>query len=271
MKQLTLNFSKPSSGAQERPMMINPSIKSSYLDSRFENDIKCLVNRVNRMESLMERLLETNLSNNELMGEICKDLKEIVNKQTEKQLHKNIKEENAETSEDKNEDAEMIFSDEILIPRSKPSEMLKRKLDSASKLQQSIKKMCVVESIPSSKPELITEADSLRSTINRIQEKIESEINITTEERNVDEQHDDSQMEEMYLMPEEDDIILQPQKPNYTEKIYPLPLKHISELKEFDRDLKNDAQLRAHMVIYFFSHFRKSRFIYLKFCIYTYR
>lgn len=250
MKQITLYFSKPS-GAQERPMMIKPSIKSSYLDSRFENDIKCLVNCVNRMESLMERLLEVNLSNNELMGEICKDLKEIVNKQSEKQLHKNVKEE-TEISEDKNEDAEMIFSDEFLIPRSKPpSEMLKRKLDSASKLQQSIKKMCVVESIPSSKPELITEADSLRSTINRIQEKIESEINVT-EERNVDEQHDDSQMEEVYLMPEEDEIVLQPQKSNYTDKIYPLPLRHISELKEFDRDLKNDAQLRAHMVIYFF-------------------
>lgn len=224
------------------------SIKTSYLDCRFESDIRSLVNRVNRMESLMERLLEANLSNNELMGEICKDLKVIVNKQNGKYLHE------SEIPEDKNED-------EILIPRPKPPKLFKRKLDSASRFDSSmsIKKICLAkskheeehlsENEQENKLEPITEMVNPMTTYSQIPERIESEIN-NIQENNVDEENDESIMEEVYLMPdEEEEIVLQPSTLNKTDKIYPLPLKNISQLKEFDLDLKKDPDLRAHMVI----------------------
>ncbi|XP_063707827.1 uncharacterized protein LOC134836568 [Culicoides brevitarsis] len=71
----------PKPPSQNVRLLMTPKVtaesqkSASYLETRFENDMKSLIARTDRLENLVERLLESNLANNELMGEMLKDFK----------------------------------------------------------------------------------------------------------------------------------------------------------------------------------------------------
>lgn len=214
--------------------MDSRSTSSSYIESRFENDIKTLITRADRLESLVERLLESNLANTELIGEIFKDLKMFMiakRVQNSTQLHERPVREHSEEgtciNETKTGQTQTVWpSKRLLVNESTLEDVVEppskfEKTDLTHQTVQNVSEQqldagCIpVEIMEEPEPEDVNYFDN--------KSPVEEEENFYFEEIN-----DDQQLQQ---------------------KTFHLPLKTIEELTIFDQELKSSENFQSYMVI----------------------
>lgn len=182
----------------------------SYIESRFESHVKTLINRTDRLESLMERLLEASLANNELMGEMFKEMKTfMMSKQDQTQSFEKPSSADVKPADEETRlEDDRMEEEEVVEP---PIKIIRK--ESSIRIGEEPKVESDAEFIPV--------------------EIIESE--------DLDENYSDEK-----LGPEHE--YLEDTSEQLQQKAFHLPLKTVEELLMFDQELKASADFRNDMV-----------------------